>query len=169
VESALAAALGVNEKVQRGPFRARLKHFQRLGLPGVEAGKGSRINYTEEQAEQLLFASILSQMNIDPARATRLIKKHWARFFYVWVRRAVDNDALNGNHLFLAVRLALMEDVEEKPHLRISFRRRRKGAVGEPISGIIDEHDFRSLSIHNLTLSLIKLHEKQSAKTSGRN
>ena len=38
VETSLANIFGVDPDIQRGAFRARLKHFQRLGLPGIEFG-----------------------------------------------------------------------------------------------------------------------------------
>ena len=45
VEAALAKVYGAEGNVQRTTFRARLKHFKRLGIPRQKPGKGSRIRY----------------------------------------------------------------------------------------------------------------------------
>ena len=77
VEGALAAVFGIDAKTQRGALRARLKHIQRLGLPGTAAGKGARVSYSLEQAFQWLIALLLSEIGIDPIVIVKTIKKHW--------------------------------------------------------------------------------------------
>jgi hypothetical protein len=145
------------------PFRARLKHFQRLGLPGLEAGKGARINYTSEQAEQMLLATLLSQMNVDPVVAVSLIKRYWHKHFDRWVKRSINAESRGGNPIFLALHLRLMEDLRQYPE-RIGFRTRWfRGR--DNVSHMLDEEEGGdlSLSLHNFTAAMIKLHDRLDA------
>lgn len=78
VETALAKMHGADANAQRGAFRGRLKHLQRLGLPlGDKPGKGKRIEYTQEQVWQLALALELAECGIDPVTIVELISRHW--------------------------------------------------------------------------------------------
>lgn len=78
LETALARLHGAGPDAQRGAFRGRLKHLQRLGLPlGDKPGKGKRIDYSEEQVWQLALALELAQFGVDPSLIVELITKQW--------------------------------------------------------------------------------------------
>jgi hypothetical protein len=108
VEGSLAAVFGLDAKTQRGPLRGRLKHIQRLGLPGTAAGKGARVSYSLEQACQWLIALLLSEIGIDPAVIVKTIQRHWKSSLARSVQEAVDAEALSGNPILLSIRPRLM-------------------------------------------------------------
>ncbi|MFF8801450.1 MULTISPECIES: hypothetical protein [unclassified Methylobacterium] len=82
VETALARMHGADAEVQRGAFRGRLKHLQRLGLPlGDKPGKGRRIDYSEAQIVQLALALELSEAGLDPTKIVSFITSYWFMFF----------------------------------------------------------------------------------------
>ena len=107
VEGALAAVFGAAAETQQGALRGRLKHFQRLGLPGIKAGKGARVTYTDQQAYQWLIALLLSEIGIDPVVTVRLIKKDWGQLAN-YVGQATDYEARAGNFIWLHLRPKLM-------------------------------------------------------------
>ena len=106
VETALAGIFGADQDVQRGAFRARLKHFQRLGLPGIEAGKGTRVRYTYDLACQWLIGLMMAEVGVDPILIARIVKTRW-EYLGPWVRRATDSDATE-NPVFFSLRPRLM-------------------------------------------------------------
>jgi hypothetical protein len=93
VETALANIFGADPDVQRGAFRARLKHFQRLGLPGIESGKGTRIGYSYEIACQWLIGLLMAEAGVDPILIVRIVKTRW-EYLGPRVKRATDADAV---------------------------------------------------------------------------
>jgi hypothetical protein len=104
VESALATVFGADSDVRESTLRARLKHFGRLGLPGDRGGKGTRMQYSFEQATQWLVALLMSDLGIDPVIIVKTIQKYWDSELARWVRQATDAVALAGNPVLLAVR-----------------------------------------------------------------
>lgn len=89
VETALARMHGADPEVQRGAFRGRIKHFQRLGLPtGERPGKGKRIDYTPSQILQLALAIELAQCGIDPTIIVGLIAGNWSKILNAPLRKA---------------------------------------------------------------------------------
>jgi hypothetical protein len=76
VETALAQIYEAAD-VQRTTFRARLKHFRKLGLPQRHPGKGSRLRYTASDIFQLLIACELAEFGIDPHLITDIVRRHW--------------------------------------------------------------------------------------------
>jgi hypothetical protein len=76
VEKVLARVYGVPH-VQKGPFRGRLKHFRRLGIPALQPGKGKRIHYTRLDVAQLMTACELSEYGLDPLVLTNILRRHW--------------------------------------------------------------------------------------------
>jgi hypothetical protein len=152
VERGLAAALDVDEATQRGPFRQRLKHLQRLGLPGVEPGKGARIEYSDEQVAQLLIALLMSEVGIDPVAAVAVIKERWA-FLGKMVKQATDAAATaekNPNPMFFTVRPKLMS--KSYPEWIGKFRH-------YDAMTMLDYDDSNWLCARNLTVAMRKLRE----------
>jgi hypothetical protein len=106
VERALAAVFGIAANRQ-GPLRARLKHLNMLGLPGLKVGKGQRIAYSLEQVAQWMIALLIEETGVDPTAAARLVKETWSNGISDWARRAMDEES-EENHVFLKLRPQLM-------------------------------------------------------------
>lgn len=71
---------GLNEIAPEsdGAFRARLRHFQRLGFPrGSNTGKGKSAEYDLEMLMQLTLAIEFMQAGITPSRIVELVNKNW--------------------------------------------------------------------------------------------
>lgn len=63
---------------KRIAFRARLKHFQRLGFPkGANTGTGKRAVYTVRMWLQLCFALEFAQAGMSPARTVQILNDNW--------------------------------------------------------------------------------------------
>jgi hypothetical protein len=75
-EAALCMALGI-EPGHRRLLRARLKNLQRLGLPKVTPGKGTRIRYSRAQLDVWLLAMLMSEAGMDPTIVVQAIKAEW--------------------------------------------------------------------------------------------
>jgi hypothetical protein len=81
IERALGAALGVNERVQRGALRSRLKRLAQLGLPeALEDQEGRRL-YSQEEIHQMLIGLLLGNLGLDPMVVARAVKKAWKQNF----------------------------------------------------------------------------------------
>ena len=108
VERALAAVFGIGDD-RRGPLKARLKHLNLLGLPGLKVGKGQRIFYSLEQISQLMIALLIEETGVDPTVAADLVKRTWGMTIGDWARQAMDEDSRNNhNHVFLQLQPLLM-------------------------------------------------------------
>jgi hypothetical protein len=77
IERALGAALGVDEGVQRGALRSRLKRLAQLGLPKSLEGREGRRLYSQEECHQMLVALLLGNIGLDPTVVARAVKKAW--------------------------------------------------------------------------------------------
>jgi hypothetical protein len=78
VEAALAKVDGAEGDVQRTTFRARVKHFKRLGIPRQNPGKGRRIRYTNaSEMFQMMLALEFSEFGVDPYLIVDILKRHW--------------------------------------------------------------------------------------------
>jgi hypothetical protein len=106
VERALLAVFGIAADRQ-GPLRARLKHLNLLGMPGLKVGKGQRIAYSLEQVAQWMIALLIEETGVDPTVAARLVKETWGHGIGDWARLAVDKKS-EENHVFLKLRPQLM-------------------------------------------------------------
>jgi hypothetical protein len=162
VEAALAGIFGADPDVQRGAFRARLKHFQRLGLPGIESGKGTRISYSYEIACQWLVGLLMAEVGVDPILIVKIIKTRW-EYLGPRVKRATDSDAAE-NPWFLGLYPRLMSgswaggksDPETLKWITMFQRYNRKLKVErEEISTALDRGGW--LCVRNLTEALTKL------------
>jgi hypothetical protein len=76
VEGALAK-LYAADAVQKTTFRARLKHFRKLGIPQRQPGKGSRLRYTPADVFQLMVACEFAEFGINPHLITDIVRRHW--------------------------------------------------------------------------------------------
>lgn len=64
---------------KRVAFRARLKHFQRLGFPpGVNTGTGKRAIYTFPLLLMMAFATELTQAGMAPKRVVKTLQHSWS-------------------------------------------------------------------------------------------
>lgn len=64
---------------KRIAFRARLKHFQRLGFPeGANTGTGKRVVYNARMLFQLALATELTQAGMSPKRIVDILDKNWS-------------------------------------------------------------------------------------------
>lgn len=91
VETALARLHDAGPEVQRGAFRGRLKHLQRLGLPlGEKPGKGTRIDYDAQQIWQLAIALELAEFGIDPLKIAQIVKSAWHETLSIIVDEAIE-------------------------------------------------------------------------------
>jgi len=60
-------------------FRARLRHFQRLGFPeGSNTGKGKRAEYDLDMLLQLVIGIQFMQAGVTPQRTVHLVTKNWS-------------------------------------------------------------------------------------------
>jgi hypothetical protein len=61
-----------------GAFRARLRHFQRLGFPqGANTGRGKPADYDLTMLLQLVIATQFMQAGMAPTRIVDLINRNW--------------------------------------------------------------------------------------------
>lgn len=75
----MLAAIHQIAEDKRVAFRARLKHFQRLGVPsGVNTGTGKRAAYGLDQLLQLSLAMQMLELGLSPERITVLLQ-NWIR------------------------------------------------------------------------------------------
>lgn len=102
VETALAKVFGADAAAQKGAFRGRIKHLQRLGLPADGPGKGRKIAYTDAQVCAWLIALELEEFGIDPALAVQMIKDAWKNYLVKLISKATDE------HVILMVRPRFM-------------------------------------------------------------
>jgi hypothetical protein len=128
VEKALAHICWIDEH-QKGAFRGKLKHLQRIGLPEIEPGKGRRVAYTRELVFQWLIALLLGQLGIDPVLVVRTVKENWKNVLAPAIEAAISRRARAGNHVYLVLRPRLMSG----GGLQISWFERHS-----PIGGGID-------------------------------
>jgi hypothetical protein len=78
LERALGVALHAEDKAtQQGALRGRLKRLATLGLPTTGPGKGSRRQYSLEEAHQLLVALMMEDAGLDPVVVARAVLKLW--------------------------------------------------------------------------------------------
>jgi hypothetical protein len=179
VEQALADLFGADAATKIGALRGRLKHLQRLGLPGIEAGKGSRISYTKSQVDRWMYALLMSEAGIDPTVSVGVIKQYWTTMIERQTAKATSGEARNGNPVFLTLRPRLMSGdwSKQKPSLDTLpfigwFQRydsRLKDAAGRSIrrENIVDKLDDLEdewFCIRNLTHALVKIETSLQGK-----
>src|SRR6516164_8808759 len=89
LEKGFVRILWIDES-QKGAFRGKLKHLQKLGLPGGQHGKGHRVRYNRELAFQLLICLLLAELGIDPNLVVRVVKEQWKTVLVDAIKAAVD-------------------------------------------------------------------------------
>jgi len=129
------------DESQKGALRGKLKHLQKLGLPGGQHGKGRRISYTRELAFQLLIALLLAQLGIDPTLVVRAVKENWKGALAPAIEAAI-NRGQAGNPVCLVVRPRLMSGGD----LQISWFRRYSSVPGKP-DGLPDQADEQIVGV----------------------
>ena len=78
VKAALVRAFGIAPDKQ-ARFFARLEHLRRVGVMGNERpGKGTKLSYSADQVDRLLFVVQLSRFSIEPVVAFELIETKWS-------------------------------------------------------------------------------------------
>ena len=141
VERALLAVFGIPAE-RRGPLRARLKHLNLLGMPGLKVGKGQRISYSLEHVSQWLVALLLEEVGIDPTEAYRLVTGTWEDGLKSSVLAATDEPRREVDHIFLVFRPRLMTGLwlkgERPPDMEpvLGFLRhwRKDKETGKPVN-----------------------------------
>jgi hypothetical protein len=106
VETALLAALAIDD-AWRAPFRARVKHFLRLGALGARSRRGASITYSFEAAARLAILFLIADVGLDPGLSVRLVEEYWEKELQRRVRQAVAPGS-GGNPWFMTLRLAAM-------------------------------------------------------------
>lgn len=91
-----------------GALRARLQHFQRLGLVPSSPGRGKTITYTLYDVGRWAFALELIEFGIDPAKVAAIMSWLWLE-----VGRYVC-DQHDGEYVFAAYPALLIGDVAEQ-------------------------------------------------------
>ena len=136
VEKVLGRIFWIDEQ-QKGAFRGKLKHLQKLGLPGTEPGKGRRVAYTRELVFQLLLALLFGQLGTDPTLVVRMVKTNWKAVLAPAVEAAIAYRAQMGNRVYLVLRprLVIGEGVQ------ISWFERRAVAPGGYTDSLPEEVD----------------------------
>jgi hypothetical protein len=76
VEDTLALIHGIKSK-DRGAFRARIKHIQRIGIVPSSPGKGRKIDYAIEDIFKWAFCLQLIEFSIDPILVKELYEYSW--------------------------------------------------------------------------------------------
>lgn len=77
VEATLANLNRIADE-KRVAFKARLKHFQRLGFPeGANTGTGKRVVYSVQMLFKLALATELTQAGMSPKRIVDILNHNW--------------------------------------------------------------------------------------------
>jgi hypothetical protein len=160
VETAVAAALGVTAKNQRGALRGRLKHLQRLGLIKLKAEKGKRrVEYSYAQAAQWLVALILAETGIDPTLIVATLKQDWKRIAGS-LDQATSVEARSGHPAYLCLwPRAMSAGWEGKSPIAINVVQPQSSLLPtrNELLQLIDGNPDNWLSIYNLTRALSRL------------
>jgi hypothetical protein len=164
VEAALAAVFGADAAGQAGVLRGRLKHFQKLGLPGLKVGKGARVRYSDEHAAQWLIALFLNDLGVEPKTIVGLFENYWQPDLVVWVVFATDKEATNKdrpNPVLLAFRPQSLWRRWQWGKIEIPIfvaLRRWDPYPRENIARALDDlPEYGPFTVFNLTDSLVKL------------
>jgi hypothetical protein len=104
LERALGVALYAEDKAtQQGALRGRLKRLATLGLPATGPGKGSRRQYSLEEAHQLLVALMMEDGGLDPTVTAAAVLKLWTNNMRRAARLAAS--AAKDNPILIELRL----------------------------------------------------------------
>jgi hypothetical protein len=116
-EQVLAKLYGLNEGVQKGPFRGRLKHLKRLGIPlGVNPGRGKKVLYSRDHIYEWAFCLELSQFGIDPTLITGVVRQHWEKIILPAIKKISIKEGSPDKYFFAYASYltsSLSEDREE--------------------------------------------------------
>jgi hypothetical protein len=77
VEEALARVHRIPRQL-RGAFKARIKHFQRLGMVPQSPGKGKKIAYERADVYRWAVGLEFVEFGIDPTAIKPFLERHWS-------------------------------------------------------------------------------------------
>lgn len=123
VEATLADLNRIADE-KRIAFKARLKHFQRLGFPeGANTGTGKRVVYTIPMLFKLVLAVELTQVGMPPKLISEVIERNWpflAESLIENLERIVsENEEMASFHW--AVKADALIELKRKPESQDTF------------------------------------------------
>ena len=74
-------------------IRARIKHLNSFGIPGIKAGKGGRVPYTFEIISELMIALAVEETGADPTDSAQILKATWDHGISKWARLALSEES----------------------------------------------------------------------------
>lgn len=154
VESILAELNNVAPD-KRVAFRARLKHFQRLGFPeGANTGTGRRAVYTVPMLFKLVLAVELVQVGMPPRLIAEIIDINWP-FVLGSIRDNLsdEGETLDQFHWFVDVNA--LEDLQEKRSSNIAFNKIRAAPVSK-VEDFVGERRTVVINGPNLSNEVLK-------------
>ncbi len=154
---ALYAALHSIRPEKRTAFKARLKHFQRLGFPpGVNTGTGRPANYDAAATMLLGLALEWAQLGSSPESTVAMLTR-WPDFIRAAVARALASRPPNGpdtDDVFLSISPMALEALMEVTEDGVGFG---AGTASE-LAGTIEA--FSRLALINLSLLIYRIAER---------
>lgn len=111
VEQALMAVQGFGEH-NKGAFRARLVHFQRLKIVAAAPGKGHRIAYRREDIYRWAVALEFAQFGMDPTDIRTMLNVNWVNIAPAVLNSAEGSDRYLFFHPNLLGRLSPPDERE---------------------------------------------------------
>jgi hypothetical protein len=120
VEGLLARLNRISDS-KRVAFRARLKHFQRMGLPhGANTGTGKKARYSFPMALQLCVAFQLAQTGMAPKRIVSTVEGNWIAIRFNCFAAMLSPDQAKAFKPPLTNRVAMVVNPEALRELTIS-------------------------------------------------
>lgn len=60
-----------------GTFKARIRHFQKIGITPLKTGKGKAITYSVTDVMAIAFCINLAELSISPSSIKRIFQRCW--------------------------------------------------------------------------------------------
>jgi hypothetical protein len=154
---ALLHEIGADKRVA---FRARLKHFQRLGFPeGVNVGKGKSAKYGAGHVITLALALELAELGLTPERIVTLIR---GDYFPVFAAVKGSTDAIlsgewkptrsgSAGSIFLYLDPSALASLRDRDPAGTSFEAADASTVAQHLAHVTSNFERRRLAIVNVT------------------